>query len=239
MPVDPSPGALPKKRPRRAAKTDLTLGISPGLREHITAAAQKIRKAHKAELADVLKANRAGRLFRDLIRPNGTPGDALQEVGGLLTDAIRTGTGLLEGSLTFLAREWVTTMLARPTEMPPAEEPAPAAAAASQAPEAPAASPEEITAQKILRRFMPMLAATVKQGGNGYGLAETVIRLFGRATYDQAAGLGSDRIMQLVKAEPDLWAQAAPIESDFRRFLDEFTGYDRWAEEQSHRPRGN
>jgi hypothetical protein len=38
--------------------------------------------------------------------------------------------------------------------------------------------------------------------------------------------------MELVKAEPDLWAQVAPIEAKFRRFLDEFTGYAAWTAEQ-------
>jgi hypothetical protein len=31
--------------------------------------------------------------------------------------------------------------------------------------------------------------------------------------------------MQLIKREPDLWIQVAPIEARFSRFLDEFTGY--------------
>jgi len=69
-------------------------------------------------------------------------------------------------------------------------------------------------------------------GTAGRGLAETVITLFGRPTYDQASGLGKDKIMELVKAEPDLWAQVAPIEAKFRRFLDEFTGYAAWTAEQ-------
>jgi hypothetical protein len=73
---------------------------------------------------------------------------------------------------------------------------------------------------------MPMLLTAVNQGGDGYGLAKTVIALFGRPTYDQASALGKDRIMQLVKSEPDLWTQVAPIEARFSRFLDEFTGYD-------------
>jgi hypothetical protein len=39
--------------------------------------------------------------------------------------------------------------------------------------------------------------------------------------------------MQLVRSEPDLWAQVAPIESQFDKFLDEFTGYDAWIEERA------
>ena len=77
----------------------------------------------------------------------------------------------------------------------------------------------------VLRQFMPMLLTSLNQGGDGYGLAKTVIRLFGRSTYDQASGLGKDRIMQILKSEPDLWSQVAPIEARFSRFLDEFTGY--------------
>ena len=78
----------------------------------------------------------------------------------------------------------------------------------------------------VLRQFMPMLLTAVNQGGDGYGLAKTVIRLFGRPVYDQASELGKDKIMQLVKREPELWTQVAPIEARFSRFLDEFTGYD-------------
>ena len=97
-----------------------------------------------------------------------------------------------------------------------------------QFPQLPAASPKEVMLRGVLRQFMPMLLTALSQGGDGYGLAETVIRLFGRPTYDQASGLGKDKIMQLVKVEPDLWAQVAPIEAKFSRFLDEFTGYDAW-----------
>jgi hypothetical protein len=32
--------------------------------------------------------------------------------------------------------------------------------------------------------------------------------------------------MLLIRGEPDLWSQVAPIEARFSRFLDEFTGYD-------------
>ncbi len=63
-----------------------------------------------------------------------------------------------------------------------------------------------------------------------------VIRLFGRRTYDDAAGFGPDRILQMIKAEPDLWAQVAPIEADFVRFLNEFTAYDAGPREQGQRP---
>ena len=78
-----------------------------------------------------------------------------------------------------------------------------------------------------------MLVSALSQGGNGYGLARTVITLFGRSTYDQASGLGKDKIMEVVRAEPELWAQVAPIEAKFGQFLDEFTAYDAWTEEQT------
>lgn len=73
---------------------------------------------------------------------------------------------------------------------------------------------------------MPMIVKSLNQGGDGYGLAATVIALFGRPMYDQAAGLGKDKVMQIVRAEPDLWREVAPIEAKFSRFLDEFMGYD-------------
>jgi hypothetical protein len=101
-----------------------------------------------------------------------------------------------------------------------------------QAPEMPTSSPEELMLRGVLRQFMPMLLSAVNQGGDGYGLAKTVIALFGRSTYDQASSLGKDKIMQLIKREPDLWAQVAPIEARFNRFLDEFTGYDDQADVQ-------
>jgi hypothetical protein len=250
---------------RRIPKRTFEADISPGLREHITQAARKIRGVHKAELADVLKADRAGRLFRSIICPDGKPVSSLKErsvgsgegmvaltdeLGSVLSDAIRIGTGLLAGPLTTLTQAWMTTVMG-PAAKPklgmssavapvPAETSQPQLTAASQtpsttvdtaiaggqAPEVPAASPEEVMLRGVLRQFMPMLLTALSQGGDGYGLAETVITLFGRPTYNQASGLGKDKIMHLVKAEPDLWAQVAPIEAKFSRFLDEFTGYD-------------
>jgi len=246
--IDSGPEALPRKN-RRIAKRNFEADISPGLREHITQAAQKIRGAHKAELSDVLKADRAGRLFRGIIRPNGKPvgsfkktsggsgggvGSLPDELGGLLGDAIRAGAGLLEGSLTVLTQAWMAAVM-EPAAKPnlgmssgpkPGETSRPVPG--GQAPEMPTSSSEEVMLRGVFRQFMPMLLTVLSQGGDGYGLAETVITLFGRPTYDRVSGLGKDRIMQFVKAEPDLWAQVAPIEAIFSRFLDEFThGHDR------------
>jgi hypothetical protein len=264
MSIDSGAEALPRKN-RRVAKRNVEGDISPGLRKHVIQAAQKIRSAHKAEFADVLKADRAGQLFSSIIGPNGTsvgplkksPGGSSEgvaaladEFGGLLSDAIRAGTGLLEGSLTVLTRAWMTTVMEPPAEpnleMSSASVPAPEGPSqlpqsagpqmpnttvdttvpGDQAPEMPTSSPEELMLRGVLRQFMPMLLTAVNQGGDGYGLAKTVIALFGRPTYDQASALGKDKIMQLIKREPDLWAQVAPIEARFNRFLDEFTGYD-------------
>ena len=72
MSIDSGAEALPRKN-RRVAKRSVEGDISPGLRKHITQAAEKIRGAHKAELADVHKADRASRLFSRIIGPNGTP----------------------------------------------------------------------------------------------------------------------------------------------------------------------
>jgi len=93
---------------------------------------------------------------------------------------------------------------------------------------------EEVMFHGIFRRFMPMLLTALSQGADGYGLANTVIALFGRPTYDQISGLGKDKIMQLIKADPDLWAQVAPREAEFTKFLNEFTRYDAWAAEQKN-----
>jgi hypothetical protein len=255
---------LPKKN-RRIPKRNFEADISPGLREHITQAAQKIRRVHKTELADVRKADRAGRLFRSIIRPDGKPVGSLKEtsggsvegvealageLGGLLSNAIRTGTVLLEGPLTVLTQAWMSTVIdlaAKPNlGTSSAAGPVPGetsqpqltsmtvetAVPGGQASEMPAASRGEVMLRGVLRQFMPMVLTALRQGGDGYGLAKTVITLFGRPTYDQVSGLGKDKILQLVKAEPDLWAQVAPIEAKFSRFLDEFTGYDAWTAEQ-------
>ena len=262
MSIDSGAEALPRKN-RRVAKRNVEGDISPSLRKHVTQAAKQIRGAHKAELADVLKADRAGRLFSSIIGPNRTLVDKRSpdgssegvvalagEFGGLLSDAIRAGTGLLEGSLTVLTRAWMTTVMEPPAEpnleMSSAAGPIPGgpprlqqsaapqmpnttvdtAVPGDQAPEMPTSSPEELMLRGVLRQFMPMLLTAVNQGGDGHGLARTVIALFGRPTYDQASALGKDKIMQLIKREPDLWTQVAPIEATFIRFLDEFTGYD-------------
>ena len=236
------------RKNKRIPKRNLEADISPGLREHIVQAAQKIRGVHKTELADVLKADRAGRLFRSIIRPDGKPpgslkdtsrdsGEAVEalagELSGLLTNAIRTGSGLLEAPLTMLTQAWmstVTDLAAKPSVAGPV--PGDTAIPGGQAPEMPAASRGEVMLRGVLRQFMPMVLTALSQGGDGYGLARTVITLFGRPTYDQVSALGKDKIMQLVKAEPDLWAQVAPVEAQFSRFLDEFTGYDAWAADQ-------
>jgi hypothetical protein len=262
-------------------KRNVEADISPGLRAQIVQAARKIRGDHKVELADDLKADRAGRLFTSIIRKNGKPARSLKETssgldegvgslagvfGGVLSEAIRAGAGLLEGPLTVLTQAWMTTVIgpaAEPnTGMPsaaasvPGETSLPQPSAARQMPsttvdtvvpggqasEMPTASTEEVMLRGVLRQFMPMLVSSLNQGGDGHGLAETVITLFGRPTYNQAFGLGKDKIMQLVKTEPDLWAQVAPIETKFSRFLDEFTGYDAWIEErtrQANKPQEN
>jgi hypothetical protein len=264
MSIDSGTEALPRKN-RRAAKRSVEGGLSPGLRKHITEAAEKIRGVHQAELTDVLKVDRASRLFSRIIGPNGAPvgplkesaggsgedvGSLAGEFGGLLSDAIRAGTGILEGSLIVLTQAWMTTVIEPPARpnlgMSSAAGPVPGlpsgllvstapqipkttvdtAVPGGPAPKIPTSSPEELMLRGVLRQFMPMLLTAVNQGGDGYGLAKTVIALFGRPTYDQASALGKDRIMQLVKSEPDLWTQVAPIEARFSRILDEFTGYD-------------
>src|ERR1039457_3278619 len=128
MSIDSGAEALPRKN-RRVAKRKVEGDISPGLRKHVPQAAKQNPGARKAELADVLKADLAGRLFSSIIGPNGTPVDKrssggsseavrvlADEFGGLLSDAIRAGTGLLEGSLTVLTRAWMTTVMEPPAE---------------------------------------------------------------------------------------------------------------------------
>src|ERR1039457_7356715 len=102
MSIDSGAEALPRKN-RRVAKRNVEGDISPGLRKHITQAAKKIHDAHKAELADVLKADCAGRLFSSLIGPNGTPVGSLRcspsgsgEGGGVLAGVVG---GVLSGPI--------------------------------------------------------------------------------------------------------------------------------------------
>lgn len=230
MSTDSGPDPRPGKS-RRGATRRAPAGISRGLREEITRSARQIRRAHKAELDDALVADRAGRLFRSMIRPesrslagsnrsaNGVEALA-DQVAGLLNDAIRAGT------------RWLDAFAPSPRETVEGVE---TAASAARAPETPPANAEEVMLRGLLRRFMPMLVATLNQGGDGYTLAKTVIALFGRRPYDQACGLGKDRLVQLVKTEPDLWAQVAPVEHKFARFLEEFTSYDAWVEQQARR----
>jgi hypothetical protein len=261
MPVNSVPEASPKKN-RRSPKRKVAPDISSGLREQVTQAARKIRAAHEAELADVLKADGASRLFRSIIHPNGKPVgspagkpqglgigvEALAgDLGGLLLDAISKGTGLLEGSLTALTQAWMDTVIGpAPAKPSPRNKSQAHSTATSQMPGAtvdaamPASQPadvpssrEEVMFHGIFRRFMPMLLTALSQGADGYGLANTVIALFGRPTYNQISGLGKDKIMQLIKADPDLWAQVAPREAEFTKFLDEFTRYDAHASEQN------
>ena len=222
-----SANSTPEPPSQRAAKRNALTRISPGLRKDITEAAEEIRAAHASELVDTLRADRAARLFSSLIRRDEKPAGSLaDDVGGLVSDAIRAGTGLLEGSLTILSQAWMATIAGPPAPATRARNvSARASVPVEPAPEAPTPSAEEAMLRGVLRQFMPMLLTALNQGGDGYGLAKTVITLFGRPTYDQAAQLGKDKIMQLVKAEPDLWAQVAPIEDKFGRFLEEFVGY--------------
>lgn len=268
--LDSGPEPLPRKN-RRIVKRSTEADISSGLRDHITQAARNIRRAHKAELAAVLKADSASRLFRSIIGPNTKPVGSLEErpgvsreglralageLGGLLSDAMRAGTGLLAEPLAGLAQEWMGTPMsaAKPSlgvpsaegpvpeetsQLPPSASPQiPSASGESAVPagrvsETPHPSPEEVKLRGVLRQFMPMLVSALGRGGDGYGLATTVITLFGRPTYDQTCSLGKAKIMQVVKEEPDLWAQVAPIEAKFNKFLDEFAGYDAWIRDQS------
>ncbi len=193
--------------------------ISPALREQITKSARQIRAAHKAELDDPLRAAHAARLFRSIICPNqsalGENVDALAgHVGGIVSEAVRAGTGLLEGSLSLLSQAWIGGMTAKPRTVQNT------GSTSGQA------DPEDGTLREAFRQFAPMLLSALNQGGDGYGLAETMISLFGRVAYEQAAGLGKDKIMQLARSEPAIWAELAPLEAQFSRFVEEFTNYD-------------
>ena len=232
MSIDTTSKGLPRGG-RRAVERRVQGEISPRLRKHIVAAAEKIRATHQDELADVRIAIQARRLFGSVICPNekGTEspglfgdgaGSLADGVGGLVSDAIRAGTGFLEGSLTVLARAWMTTrkgVAAAPNTNRDATPPG--------TPPSETSSPEDLMLLEVLRQFMPMLLTAMADGGDGYGLARTVIALFGRPTYDQASKLGKDKILQLVKNDPDLWKQVAPVEDKFGKFLEEFTSYDR------------
>jgi len=204
--------------------------MSPGLRAHIIEAAEKIRADHHAECADVTKADRAARLFRSIICPNGlqeasaASGQGLESLaagfGALLGNAVRTGTELMAIPVAVLAEEWMASVL------DPGSKPNPVLATT-------AVTPEEARLRDAFRRFMPMVVFTLNQGGTGYSLAEKVIALLGRPTYDQACAIGKDRIMAILKSERDVWDQVAPIEDKFSRFLDEFLGYDLFVESNS------
>lgn len=220
--------------------------MTPGLREHISVAAEKIRADHNAELADVMKADSAVRLFRSIVHPNGSeepstiPGQGVgslaAEFGALLGDAVRTGTELVAIPVAALAQEWMANVLGPAAKPNPATDtPHPQAAVNANVPEFPAVSPEETRLRDVFRRFMPMLVFSLNQGGTGYGLAEKVIALFGRSTYEQASAIGKDRMLAILKSERDVWDQVAPIEDKFSRFLDEFLAYDAYVEKNQKR----
>lgn len=248
MSIDAGPAGSPNQD-RLTIKQDGSEEISPALCEDIRGAAARIRLDHAGELADVLKAEAAVRLFRGVVHPNGseepsvTPGEVVgsiaAELGSLFGDAVRTGTGLLAVPLTALAHEWIATVQnagVRPTRGGSSAE-AHAAGDTSEKqslanPPAPAitvdtipAGPEELRLVGLFRRFMPMLMMTLRQGGTGGALAEKLITMSGRPAYDQACAIGRDRMMALLRMEPDLWAQVAPAEASFRRFLEEFLKY--------------
>ena len=246
--------AAPEKN-GRTAKRKVEGDISPDLRDQITLAAQRIRRAHDVELADPRKADRAARLFRSIVRANGDSagpsgetagvsgdGSLAGELGALLGSAVRAGSGILAVPLSVLSREWLGMVLGltvnrtAPGQTPRAQQrsavtppPSPIVnteAPAATAPEVQVVSPQEAMMREVFTRFMPMLVNSINQGGDGYELAGTVITLFGRPIYDQACGLGKDKMMQIVETEPELWAQVAPIQAKFSKLLDEFLDYD-------------
>src|ERR1035438_1721473 len=60
-----------------------------GLERRRPSAAEKIRGAHRAELADVLKADRASRLFSSILGPNGTPVGPLKIIGAKVVSPLQ------------------------------------------------------------------------------------------------------------------------------------------------------
>lgn len=237
MSVD-SDAAILSEHNGRITNQNVDACMSPELREHITQAAQEIRAEHHAELTDVHTADGAVRLFSSIIHSNGfeksadvaSGGDVeslAADLSGLLGDAVRTGTGVVAVSLTAVAQELMSTVLrlsARPSDSVSSAE-----APVTEEPLKPqhSLSPDEVRLRNVFKRFLPMLILSVRQGGTGHGLAEKVVTMFGRPIYEQASGVGKDRLMAILRTEPDLWAQVAPIEAEFSRFLDEFLGYDR------------
>jgi hypothetical protein len=231
MTTDPSRDSMSGKK-RRLQRAGAGKDISPDLREQIIGAAHKIRVAHEVELSDRRKADRAGRLFWNVVCDKETAVAPIQELrpnfaldmerladglGHLVSGVIRTGTGLLTPPVTVLAEAFMAGVAASASRT--------IADPGHDEPPAPPPTPEEVVLIAALRHHIPLLTTAVRQGADGYAFAATVIRLGGRSVHDQLSGLGADRIIQLIKGEPDLWAQVAPMEDSFLKFLKEFVDY--------------
>lgn len=96
----------------------------------------------------------------------------------------------------------------------------------------PKVSTEDMVLRGMFRQFAPALLTALNQGADGYAMAEAVITMNGRLAYDQISGIGKEKLLDLAKSDPEIWAQLATIEAKFNTFLEEFFSFDDELEEE-------
>jgi hypothetical protein len=92
--------------------------------------------------------------------------------------------------------------------------------------------------QFLMQIWVPMLSH-LNQGARGEIFADFVAAGWGMTVSDHAAfrAMGRDRILGMIRAQPEAWRQIQPIEPQAIAFLDEFLAWrPNWAEEEEVAP---
>jgi hypothetical protein len=111
------------------------------------------------------------------------------------------------------------------------------------------AEPAELTAADevmmnqimgLLQQVFPMMMTALNRGDRGEAFADFLAQGLGFTVSDHAQikSFGKNKLLMVIRNSP-AWAQIAPIEAHFVRFLDEFLDWEPgWADEEEVPPPG-
>lgn len=87
------------------------------------------------------------------------------------------------------------------------------------------ASEDPMLQGQMVRMLVDRVVAAIENGMSGDNFAAGVEAMAGAAAYNQVAALGQDRILELLKSDPAVWARLQPYEAQLSQFVADFLGY--------------
>lgn len=90
--------------------------------------------------------------------------------------------------------------------------------------------------QAIITEIAPEMLNCLNNGDGGEVFGDWIIARYGSMGIQIARSIGKEGILQIVRGNPNLWAQIQPIEARFATFVDEFLAWTPAAEEEEPPP---